>query len=217
MFLAWRWDPEYLAGGFVSHEPSLWESFVLFFRGSLVRLGSAGGRPGRLWISHPTHLWCIAHRAAHAASLVVNALILRIPARPCRAGKGASDLRRSRNFGIQLNALETSSPGLSIASMRLASHLRRRQSNARLRRTATARVARRNCVGGATPPHRLAPQASHAQSLGCALPPAIAGRCGRCPVGTICGRAAAFAAPIIGPANIEEEARKRGISLPTGC
>lgn len=104
-------------------------------------------RPGRLWISHPTHLWCIAHRAAHAASLVVNALILRIPARPCRAGKGASDLRRSRNFGIQLNALETSPPGLSIASMRLASHLRRRQSNARLRppgsRVATASVGQR--------------------------------------------------------------------------
>ena len=44
-------------------------------------------RPGRPWVSHPTHRWCIAHKAAHAASSGVKALMLRIPARPCRAGK----------------------------------------------------------------------------------------------------------------------------------
>ena len=52
-------------------------------------------RPGRPWVPHPTHLWCMARRAAHAASLTVKCLISRNPARPWRAGKSASHLRRS--------------------------------------------------------------------------------------------------------------------------
>ena len=49
-------------------------------------------RPGRPWFSHPTHLWCTAHTAAHAASFSVSALTLHGPARPCRAGKRDTNL-----------------------------------------------------------------------------------------------------------------------------
>ena len=49
-------------------------------------------RPGRPWVSHPTHLWCRTHKTAHAASLGVTTLILHSSARPWRAGKSDTNL-----------------------------------------------------------------------------------------------------------------------------
>ena len=49
---------------------------------------------GQPWFSHATHRWCTAHTAAHAATVALWCLTVWSPARPWRAGKSASDLRR---------------------------------------------------------------------------------------------------------------------------
>ena len=105
---------------------------------------------GRPWLSHPTHRWCTAPLAAHAASRAVTAVIVHIPARPWRAGKSASDLRRSPKIARQFRVLAGGSPGLALPRLRLASLLRRRQARPDLRRLATVAGHRRNCDGPVT-------------------------------------------------------------------
>ena len=49
-------------------------------------------RPGAAICSHPTHLWCMARKSAHAASFAVTWVIVGSPARPWRAGKSDTNL-----------------------------------------------------------------------------------------------------------------------------
>ena len=105
---------------------------------------------GRLWFSHPTHRWCTAHTAAHAATVALWPLTLGSPARPWRAGKSASDLRRTPETDRQLNALAADSARFGTPVPRVASLLRRRQTPPGLRNRATAAGHRRSCVRGIT-------------------------------------------------------------------
>ena len=62
-------------------------------------------RPGRPWVSHPTHLWCMARNDAYASSSMPSRMILRTPVHVCRAGNSASHLRRTRETANYLKTL----------------------------------------------------------------------------------------------------------------
>ena len=98
---------------------------------------------GRLWFSHPTHLWCTAHTSAHAATVALWRLTLGSPARPWRAGKSASDLRRSPGNCQTTQCVRGrfGTPGPRVASL-----LRRRQPPPGLRGHATVACDRRSYV-----------------------------------------------------------------------
>ena len=69
-------------------------------------------RPGRPWVSHPTHLWCSARKAAFAPPPVPMSMILRTPGAACRAGNRATNLvaLRSETNLLILRALSAAGP-----------------------------------------------------------------------------------------------------------